>query len=434
MKRRHVDLAKWLLLAIALCFPAAPSVADEAAKANRLMIEAIGYMQEAQLASAANRRYALLKEAHDRLVAIVERFPSTALAVKLATGQSVGNVSLEAVRAAMNEALDEAMRPAQPGGAREPGVPLQAWRLDAGVVALGLPFGKPWAWMLGRDGVAVFRDIETGRKLSRWRGPGRPTAGALSPDGGRILTAFERQNTVVLRDTSSLNMLRGWEHNGPVSSVALSQDASKALVGIQSFIEPGAYLMDVIALKAHRTWSRRAPPTAVAWSPDGRLVLAGFADGVALLGDATSGRILYEWKHPGSGAGGIVQAAFSGNGHTVLVGAANWRAVLRDTRSGRTLRVWNAGNRIKSVALSRDGQWALTGDNDWEVELHDARTGRTVRKWRYESWPTAVAFSPDGRRVLMGFGDGAVILCEIRVPDNTRRYTRTYLSAEGGCW
>ena len=422
-----------VLLAIMVGLLAAPAVADDAAKANRLMVEAVGYIRESKLASAADRRFELLKMAHDRLAAIVKRHPSTDLAVRLATGQQVGSVSLESVRSAMNEAMKKAMESMRTVDTREPGAPLRAWRLKAGVVALALPAGKSWAWMVDRDGVAILRDIETGRELRRWGGRLSAVAAALSPRGNRVLTAFET-NAVVLRDTRTLKMLRGWEHNGPIPSVALSRDESGALVGLQELPRGSADLVDVIALKPRHVWRHRAPPTAVAWSPDGRLVLVGFADGSAFLGETARGRTLHRWRHPGSGSGGVASAAFSADGGRVLVGTANRQAVLRDTRSGRTLRAWDAGNKITSVALSRDGRWALTGDEDWEVELHDARTGRTVRKWRYESWPTAIAFSHDGRQAFMGFGDGAAIICDIRIPQKRRRFIRTYLSLGEGCW
>lgn len=393
------------------------------------MVEAVGYVRESGLASAADRRYELLKMAHDRLVAIVGRYPSTDLAVTLATGQRVGTLSLDAVRTAMDEALSAAMNPSRPAAPSRPGAPLRAWQLEADVVALGLPPGKPWAWMVSRDGVTSLRDFGTGDVLHSWRGAGRATAAALSPDGERILTAFVEENAVVLRDSETGRVLRQWAHNWPISSVALSWDGGTALVGTLE-----AMLIDVVALSVRGAWSGRGEATAVARSPDGRLVLAGFADGTAVLGDAASERVLYKWTHPGSGAGGIGGAAFSADGRRVLVGAANYRAVLRDTGTGTTLREWDAGHRVTAVALSRDGQWALTGDNGWEVELHDARTGRTVRKWRYDSRPTAVAFSADGRQALMGFRDGAAILCDIRLPESRRRYVRTYLSADGGCW
>ena len=419
--RRIAGIIKFILVAVSVCLPAAAVVADDSAEANRLMIEAVKHIQNADLEPSAEGKFALLKRAHDKLMAIVEQYPSTDLAVQLATGQRIGNVSLEAVR--------QAMERAQPSRPRKPGAPLNFWKHARSVVALALPPGRQWAWMAGGDGVAVLRDLATGETLRTWSHPAQPTAATISPDGERVLAA-DRNGGARLVASQTAEVLREWRHDRSVSSVALSRDAGKALVAAGN----EALLIDTRALEVLRLWSHRAPATAVAWSPDARLILAGFADGKALLGDARSGRTLREWKHDGSGGGGVTSADFSADGSRVLTGAANSRAVLRDTATGRTLREWQVGKKVTSVALSRDGQWALTGDDGWEVELHEVQSGQTVRKWRYDSWPQAVAFSADGRHAFMGFADGAAILCEIRIPANWSNYKRTFLNSERGCW
>ena len=421
LTRRIAGIIKFVLVAALLCLPAAPLCANDISKANRLMVEAVHHIQHSDLEPSAHGKFTLLKQAYDKLLTIVKRYPSTDLAVKLATGQRIGEISLEAVRQAMERA-----RPTEP---RQPGAPLHFWKHVRSVVALALPPGRRWAWTAGGGGVEVLRDLATGETLRTWRHPARPTAATISPDGERVLTA-DRNGGARLVASRTAEILRDWGHDRSVSSVALSHDGGKALVAAGN----EALLVDIRALEVVRIWSHRAPATAVAWSPDARLILAGFADGKALLGDARSGRTLREWMHEGSGGGGVTSADFSADGSKVLTGAANSRAVLRDTGTGRTLREWQVGKKVTAVALSRDGRWALTGDDGWEVELHDAQGGRTVRKWRYDSWPQAVAFSADGRQAFMGFADGAAVLCEIRIPANRGNYKRTFLNSERGCW
>ena len=414
-------MTRSLLIAGLLFLLAAPCLADDAAQANRLMIEAVKLVQESEREPSAEGKLALLTKAHDHLVAIIERHPSTDLAVKLATGQRIGSISLRAVR----EAMDRARIP-EP---RKPGAPVKVWRHEAGVVALALPSGRRWAWTAAEDGIVALRDLGTGALLRTWQHRGRLKAAAMSPRGRRVLTAG-RNRSATLREAGTGRVLSEWEHERPITSAALSRDGKTALVGAGH----AALLIDVDALEIRRIWKHRAPVTAVASSADGRWILAGFADGKAVLGEARTGRVVYEWRHEGSGGGGVTSAAFSADGRRVLTGAANTTAVLRDVATGRTLHKWQVGRRVTAVAGSADGRWVLTGDDGYEVELHDGQTGRTLRKWRYDTRPEAVAFSPNGRQAFMGFADGVAILCDIRLPESRRRYERTRLTRDGGCW
>ena len=367
----------------------------------------------------------LLKKAYDNLIRIVKRYPHTDLAVKLATGQQIGVISLPAVRKAMNRASRERVPRRTADGA-----PVGFWRQGAGVIAIAMDRTGRHVLTVNANGVGAARDIGTGELVRRWRHGNAAVAAAFSPQGDRVLTVGKR-GLASLRAVETGQVLgQSWEHDNDVGGVALSRDRGKAVIGVGW----AALLVNVGTLDILRKWRRRHPVTSVAWSPGGRWILAGFADGKAVLGEAATGKTRHVWKHPGSGAGGVMSAAFSADGRLVLTGGANWRAVLRDTLSGRVVRQWQVHARVTSVALSRHGRWALTADNGWEVELHDVGTGRTVRKWRYEAEPRAVAFSPNGRLALMGFTDGAIIVCEIQKDaGGGRHYKRTSLTREGGC-
>ena len=75
-----------------------------------------------------------------------------------------------------------------------------------------------------------------------------------------------------------------------------------------------------------------------------------------------------------------------------------------------------------------------TREDGNEVEFHDGQTERTLRMWRYDTRPEAVAFSPNGRHAFMGVADGVAIQCDTRLPESRRRYERTLLTRDGGCW
>ena len=325
---------------------------------------------------------------------------------------------------------------------RQTGAPVRVWTLGTGVAAVTLPAGGSQALVVGRDGTAALHDVETGELLRTWehagglsdvalsrQGWGGASTVAVSPRGRRALTAG-RDGAVQLRAIDTGKILNEWTHERLAGAVALSQDRRLALVGV----DQEAVLVDTGELTVRHTWRGRSPVTSVAYAPGGQWVLAGFADGSAVLGEAATGATLHTWRHPGSGGGGVMSAAFSSDGRTVVLGAANHVAVLSDVETGRTLHEWGVGGRVTSVAHSRDGAWVLTADEGHEVELHDARTGRTVRKWRYGASAEAVAISPNGRWALMGFADGTAVLCDIRLPEKRRGYVRTSLTRESGCW
>lgn len=413
-----------LVLALVLSLLAWPALADDVGEANKLMIEAIKLMDAVDLEPSAEKKFNLLKEAHDKLTEIIDRYPSTDLAVKLATGQRIGKVSLDMVRRALEDA-----RVATPV---RPGAPVRVWRHGSAVTVAAWSSNGRRALTGGVGGIAAVREIGTGKILHTWRHPSRVAAADVSSDGRRMLTVgVDRLAT--LRRAGTGRILDEWGYDGTAGAVALSPDGRRALTGLHY----GAYLADIKARKVLHTWRGKAPVTSAAYSPDGRHVFMGFADGRARLGDVGTGATRYKWKHPGSGGGGVMSAAFSVDGRRVLAGAANGMAVLRDVETGKTLHKLDVGysHRVRSVAYSPDGRWVLTGDDGREIELHDVRTGRTLRKWRYEAPPTAVAFSPDNRSVLMGFGNGVAILCDLVLPRKKRGdRTRTVLTQQGGCW
>ena len=414
-------LQRLFFILLCACLVVSPALADDAGEANRLMIEAIQLIQASDVEPSAEGKFNLLKQAHDNLIEIIEQHPSTDLAVKLATGQRIGNISLAGVRKAMEQA-----RVLEP---RTPGAPVQVWRLTSDVVGVASIAAGRRVLMADESGGVAVREVRSGELVRTWQHRGELSAFALSPQGGRVLT-MGKDGSAALRDVRSGRVLREWQHERAIEAVALTGDEGLALIAIGR----EAILLDVEDLKVARSWRGGSPVTAVALDPNGRWMLAGFADGQALLGEIGSGKILHAWKHRGSGGGGVMSAVFSSDGRRVLTGAANRTAVLRDVATGRSLHEWRVGNRVTSVAYSSDGRWVLTGDEGHEVELHDARTGKTVRKWRYSASATATAFSPNSRRALMGFADGVVILCDILPPGNRRDYARTRLRPDGGCW
>ena len=90
-------MLKHLVITLILMGFALPALADDTSRANELLVEAVQLLQSAESTTDAAERLRLSEEALGNLNKIVERYPSTDLAVKLITGQAIGNISLAGV-------------------------------------------------------------------------------------------------------------------------------------------------------------------------------------------------------------------------------------------------------------------------------------------------------------------------------------------------
>jgi len=86
-----------ILIAITLLFSAGATLADDTASANKLFVEAVKLVKSAEGEKSFEKTLSVMEEALARLNKIIDDYPSSDLAVKLISGQSVGGVSLEDV-------------------------------------------------------------------------------------------------------------------------------------------------------------------------------------------------------------------------------------------------------------------------------------------------------------------------------------------------
>jgi len=86
-----------ILIAITLLFSAGATLADDTASANKLFVEAVKLVMSAEGEKSFEKTLSVMEEALARLYKIIDDYPSSDLAVKLISGQSVGGISLEDV-------------------------------------------------------------------------------------------------------------------------------------------------------------------------------------------------------------------------------------------------------------------------------------------------------------------------------------------------
>ncbi|MDC0360831.1 hypothetical protein OAN80_03520 [Alphaproteobacteria bacterium] len=85
---------------------------DDSAKANSLFVEAVQLIQTSQNILNDKEKLEQLDKALSKLNKIIDRYPSSDLAVKLISGQSIGNINLETVAESIKEVEDNAKKDA----------------------------------------------------------------------------------------------------------------------------------------------------------------------------------------------------------------------------------------------------------------------------------------------------------------------------------
>ena len=98
-------MRRWLsytriTIATIVCSAVLQACAGDTERANELIVEAGELVRAADLEPSAEEKLRLLDLATDRLNRIVDQYPSTNVAVKLATDEPIGVLSLSKVRAA----------------------------------------------------------------------------------------------------------------------------------------------------------------------------------------------------------------------------------------------------------------------------------------------------------------------------------------------
>ena len=118
-------MVRWLSLSLVFLL-VAPAAADEPAAANRLLVEAVKLIKATDSITDASEKLALLEGALAKLNEIIDRHPSSSLAVKLVTDQPIGSLSMAALTDAVENLRAEAAGPRQSGDKTESGPHLAA--------------------------------------------------------------------------------------------------------------------------------------------------------------------------------------------------------------------------------------------------------------------------------------------------------------------
>ncbi len=296
----------------------------------------------------------------------------------------------------------------------------------------------------GLRAAADGEDADLGRvarlNLAAWGRQVRPLQGyyrlprdvltaALSPDGKALVVGSAdgavRRYDLTADETGGEPFLQ----LDRVNALAFSPDGTTLATASGNFEkpptvrEPGLHLWDMSTGEC--LWGA-APSEAVlsvAFSPDGKTLLAGTANGRALLCAAATGGVLRDFAHRAGGPPAAIlirSVAFSADGATCLT-----QSVVR-TRAKAFTQVFHwdaAGGRLldpspeyadaPSALAFRDGKPLLALASGADATLYDAVTGQQVFAAVAHGGTVArLAFGPGARTLLTGGKDGVARLWE----------------------
>jgi WD40 repeat protein/tetratricopeptide (TPR) repeat protein/tRNA A-37 threonylcarbamoyl transferase component Bud32 len=267
----------------------------------------------------------------------------------------------------------------------------------------------------GKPGEVKVWDAQSAQELLSLQGhPGYVSSVAFSPDGKRIASASQDDQTVKVRDAQTgqqVVALKG--HTDGVWSVAFSPDGMHLASGSWDStvrVWDAQAGQEVLALKGHTAGVR-----CVSFSPDGKRLASASDDRTVGLWDAQSGQQLLALKgHPGP----VWSVAYSPDGKRLVTGSSNLFAgkpgevKVWDAQTGQQLLdLKGHTDSVYSVAFSLDGKRIASGSGEignpkpGEVKVWDARTGQVLLSLQgHPGYVSSVAFSPNGKRIASGSG------------------------------
>lgn len=246
---------------------------------------------------------------------------------------------------------------------------------------------------------------------------------ALSPDG-RTLASAGADDTAVLWDIPSGNLLAALEHGSYVYALAFSPDGrtlatggADDLVRLWS-VETGRLLA---TLEGHQK-----DVVSLSFRPDGRQLASGDEGGSGRLWDVASRRSVATLPQ-------AARVAFSPDGRTLATGFEE----IRLWRDGRSTLVGTVEHSLQDLAWSPDGRTLATATWDGTVRLWDVPSRKLTHRLEGHQDPdgnlgkVALAFSPDGRTLAAGADDGTIHLWDPRTGRRRHLLARGQGDVEG---
>lgn len=248
----------------------------------------------------------------------------------------------------------------------------------------------------------------------------RVVAVAFSPDG-RLALSGSWDGSARLWDVTNGEEIRRWTNQGPVVSVAFSDDGHHAAYGL-GLGQERVRLLNPSGPEAIRYYRGHVGYVfALLFTPGGESLFSGGGDSAVFQNplDAVSKPVQYpgtvpaRWIEKGQVLrGGWIRALGYSRSENILLAVHGDSTVQRwwgEKLVGEPFRL--VEETTSSAAFSPDGRQLLLGSDDGTFGLWDIATRREIAHFSgHTGAVTSLAFSRDGERVLSGGNDGTMRL------------------------
>ncbi len=225
-----------------------------------------------------------------------------------------------------------------------------------------------------------------------------PATFEWSPDGTRILIAYEDQTARVWDAASGLQLLSFEGHDDRISGGSWSPDSRRIATGDLS---GKVIVWDAASGNELRTYSD--PLTYInwiKWSPDGETILSTWYDGYATIWDADTGDVLHNLFPEGYDTI-FIDAAWTHDGQRVFLLSTDGIVHIFNSLSGKKISQFSTPEAlVASISLSPTEERVLIGGHEGAASVWDTETGAEVLRYDVGGFVLGT-YSPDGSRVMI---------------------------------
>jgi WD40 repeat protein len=226
----------------------------------------------------------------------------------------------------------------------------------------------------------------------------------FGPDSVQVAAASG--NTATVFELPVLERFR-FTHDGPVTTVAYSADASRVLT---ASTDKTARVFDTVAGTEQSRLGHDGGVTSAVWIPGHPWFATGSADHSARIFDPTASTERLHVTYDGP----VNAVAVSADGQRLATAGDDGIVGLIDVASAQQLRRFTHNAAVRVVAFNPDGSRLATGGDDGTARLFNTASGAEVMNVAHDGAVRAVAFSPDGGLLATGSADGSARVLSTR--------------------